>query len=348
MKNEIGFIAIGQAGGNIGQLLETIGYNVLYINSSKEDLDTLRKAKFKYHIKDGQGSNKDREKAKDLLTDDYANIEKEVSEKMKENMIFVIFSAGGGTGSGASPMLIQLLIEHTRKKIGAITILPSKDESPKTFINTLQCFNELEQVTDIGATFVLDNNKGDKININKTFVELFDSFLNINKSTSLKGNIDKSEIQLMLQTKGASIIIKNNRATDATAEIISSLKKNIFANIEEDKVVSYMAISTSAKIEHQSLVTEVGLFLDTFRGYNNDNTICMLSGLTFPYTYTGELKDFLKENVKILENSLLSTSKSRLGDDDNVNFLGNFLVKPKIDKSNNLSISATFEKFKRK
>lgn len=55
-----------------------------------------------------------------------------------------------------------------------------------------------------------------------------------------------------------------------------------------------MALSIVAKIDYQSLVKEVGLFLDIFRGYNNDNTICMLSGLTFPYTC--ELKDFLKEN----------------------------------------------------
>lgn len=63
--------------------------------------------------------------------------------------------------------IINILMEKKANyKLSAITILPSREESPKTFINTLQCFNELEQVTDIGATFVLDNNKGDKININ--------------------------------------------------------------------------------------------------------------------------------------------------------------------------------------
>ena len=51
MKNKIAFIAVGQAGGNIGQLFERRGYTVLYINTSQEDLDTLEKAKFKYHIR---------------------------------------------------------------------------------------------------------------------------------------------------------------------------------------------------------------------------------------------------------------------------------------------------------
>ena len=45
MKNEIGFVCIGQAGGNIGNLFDELGFNVLYINTSQEDLDTLKGAK---------------------------------------------------------------------------------------------------------------------------------------------------------------------------------------------------------------------------------------------------------------------------------------------------------------
>ncbi len=41
-------MAIGQAGGNIGRLLEEKGFTVLFINTSKEDLDTLDNSKFKY------------------------------------------------------------------------------------------------------------------------------------------------------------------------------------------------------------------------------------------------------------------------------------------------------------
>ena len=32
MKDKIAFVAVGQAGGNIGQLFEDRGFNVLYIN----------------------------------------------------------------------------------------------------------------------------------------------------------------------------------------------------------------------------------------------------------------------------------------------------------------------------
>ena len=61
MKNKIAFVAVGQAGGNIGHLFEEKGYSVLYINTSQEDLNTLETAKYKYHIPNGEGCNKDRQ-----------------------------------------------------------------------------------------------------------------------------------------------------------------------------------------------------------------------------------------------------------------------------------------------
>ena len=44
MKKKISFVAVGQAGGNIGQLFEEKGFAVLYVNTSLEDLDTLEHA----------------------------------------------------------------------------------------------------------------------------------------------------------------------------------------------------------------------------------------------------------------------------------------------------------------
>ena len=55
MKKKISFVAVGQAAGNIGRLFEENGFSVIYVNTSQEDLDTLEKAKFKYHIPQGEG-----------------------------------------------------------------------------------------------------------------------------------------------------------------------------------------------------------------------------------------------------------------------------------------------------
>ena len=82
MKDKIAFVAIGQAGGNIGQLFEERGFSVLYLNTSEEDLLTLEDAKFKYHITGGEGCNKDRRKAKQLVIDDYDSIATEMDAKI--------------------------------------------------------------------------------------------------------------------------------------------------------------------------------------------------------------------------------------------------------------------------
>ena len=96
MKDKIGFITIGQAGGNIGVKLEELGYDVFFMNTSQEDLDTLTSAKFKHHIKNGEGCNKDRNKAKDLIIENFEEISEEIKSKIKKQFIYVIFSSGKG------------------------------------------------------------------------------------------------------------------------------------------------------------------------------------------------------------------------------------------------------------
>lgn len=96
MKKDIGFVAVGQAGGNIGSALEEKGFNILYLNTSSEDLSTLETAKHKYHIKGGEGCHKDRDKAKGLLAENLDEILDQVKSCVPEKIIFVIFSTGGG------------------------------------------------------------------------------------------------------------------------------------------------------------------------------------------------------------------------------------------------------------
>ena len=114
-------------------------------NAEKEST----KAAFNSSIPQGEGCNKDRKKAKQLVIDDFDNIAAEIESKAKSEMTFVIFASGGGTGSGAGPMLIDLLIDEG-KTIGAITIIPAPDESVKSHINSYECFSELTEISGCG------------------------------------------------------------------------------------------------------------------------------------------------------------------------------------------------------
>lgn len=303
MKNKIAFVAVGQAGGNIGRLFEEKGFSVLYVNTSKEDLDTLDHAKFKYHISGGEGCNKDRHKAKQLVVDDFDNIASEIESKIKANMIFVIFASGGGTGSGAGPMLMDLLIDDG-KTIGAVTIIPSHDESVKSHINSYECFMELTEIDGTGACFAIDNAHGEKIGLNSQFADSFTAFLDIpDKHKSIKGNIDKAEIEETLKAHGMAVVVRT-KATES-AEVISALNENVFVSFETDRVIKYITASMSGNVKMTDLEKAVGVPIDNFQTFNDEKeTICCISGLTYPqtrlegiYAMVAENKDLIKKNI---------------------------------------------------
>ena len=347
MKKSVGFITIGQAGGNLGLLFQNLGYKVLFMNTSQEDLDTLEGAKLTYHIKNGEGCNKDRDKAKNLIFEDFPAIREKISENFKEEeFIYVIFSSGGGTGSGSSPMLIELIIQQLDKKVGAITILPNKNEPSRPFINAYECFAELEGIENICATFVLDNNsKEDKFLINKEFVELFDAFIKIPEHRDAGGNIDAAEMKEILSTRGVAIIIKIPKSTSSTPSLLESVNKNIFAPLEGDKVIKYIGISTSAEIDMGDIKKEVGVFLDVFKGSNPNDTVAIFCGLTYPYTVLERFRKEIEDNREAITKSLTTTSETKLS--GGVNFLSNVQsieVKPQKEKANPNDVFAKFMK----
>ncbi|MDF2844769.1 MAG: hypothetical protein K0R00_3195 [Herbinix sp.] len=341
MKDKIGFIAIGQAGGNIGRLLQEKDYSVLFINTSQEDLDTLTSAKHKHHIKGGEGCNKDRNKAKKLTFDNYESINKDISEKLNKDIYFVVFSSGGGTGSGIGPMLIDLLNEGG-KTAGAITILPGQTESLKSHMNSYECFCELTEIPIIASTFILDNNhNADKLKLNTTFVNMFTRFLDIpTKIKSEKGNIDKAEMVETLSSRGMSIVSSLNEANN-TASLITSFTQNIFAPMEKDRIIKYITLASSDKTLITDLEKAVGTPIDTFRTYTDQSTICLLSGLSYPQTRLDIIRKKVMDNKEVITNNLTAPSKQRMKND--INFMDDIFASPKRG-----SINDTMSKYLKK
>ena len=289
MKKDIAFLAVGQAGGNIGSLLEELKFKVLYVNTSQEDLQTLNGAKRVYHIANGEGAAKDRETAKSLLLADLQDFQDEILNTFTEEFIFVIFSAGGGTGSGIGPMLMTGLSQmFPYRKIGGITILPSSKESIKTLYNAVQCFKEIEKL-DACSLFIIDNNgKPDKFALNGIFVDLFMNILKMPSSIDTRGNIDIKDLKEVLGSPGCIVISALPNGQCTTPRLIDSLRNGIFAHPEEDGQVRCIALSLASEINMDAFIKIVGRPLDMFQGYNDEATICVLSGLSLPIsTLTG-------------------------------------------------------------
>jgi len=328
MKNKIAFVAVGQAGGNIGRLFEEKGYTVLYINTSQEDLDTLTAAKYKYHIPEGEGCNKDRHKAKQLVVDDFDRIAAEIDSKITQKMIFVIFASGGGTGSGAGPMLIDLLTDED-KTVGAITILPAGSESVKSHINAYECFSELVEIDTTAACFILDNNRGEKLKLNPAFVDAFCALLEIPETCkSEEGNIDKAEIEETLKAHGTAVVLR--RKVDNSAKVIDTLKDNIFAPLETDQAVKYITAALPAKISMTDIQKAVGVPIDTFQTVSKDEAVICFSGLSYPTARLDTVYKRVDENRETIIKNLTAVKETSLK--KGVNFLDEFSGERKLSR----------------
>ena len=211
MKNSICFLGIGQAGSNIALGFERLGYNTAYLNTSKEDLDSLKYAKHKIHIRGGEGASKNRQAVLELAAESIDEILEHITSVLTQEYVMLIFSTGGGTGSGLGPVLASYLIGIGRK-VTIATILPDEKESPKTCENSYNTCVDISNIQKLGAVFLLDNNRcDDRFSLNDVFVKDIDALLNLNNCSRF-GNIDKSEIKTMLTTPGLAMITRQSKA----------------------------------------------------------------------------------------------------------------------------------------
>lgn len=302
MKNKIGFIGIGQGGGNIAQLLDKSGYKTFVINTSKEDLDTLN-IKEKHLIPNSEGCNHNRSKAIEYTKKHYKELlEKILNIFIRHEIIYLVFSSGGGTGSGIGVILAELMAKKMKNKtIGVVCILPSNKEMPKIQVNAYQCFTELSQIKELGGVFILDNNKDDKLSINKRFVELFNDLVNINRHISVKGNIDNAEIKELLRVRGCIVVSK----TDSIGKIVRSLDNSIFPEIEKDKNIVYLAMSLIDEVNIEDITKELGIPYDMYINYNNNGqNIIVASGLSFFSSRLDSIKEIINQNKSIVDTSI--------------------------------------------
>lgn len=313
MKQEIGFVCIGQAGGNVGNLFDELGFNVLYINTSKEDLATLKSAKHTYHIPGGEGCSKNRDTAKGVLAHSLDQlIEKIKAQFSKETFIGVIFATGGGTGSGIGPYLVDFLVNeelfdeegYPTHTVFTVPILPAMKETPLARFNSRECFGELVEIENLGATFVINNEEPAscnmeydkyKLSLNKKFVNSFCSFIEIpEKHKSEAGNIDRAEIKEVLSTPGMAVISVTQRKTNV-AQMIEDLEHSqVFAPVDTDlknRKLKYIASSTVEPLNYEALTQAFGIYYDEYHTFNQDRNIVCLCGLRMPFSTVKDLGD---------------------------------------------------------
>lgn len=294
------------------------------INTSTEDLASVSLA-HKIHINNSKGAACNREAS----IQDLAECIKEVLDELKtyivkDSIVFIVSSLGGGTGSSISPMLAEILLDEGYT-VGMVIVLPSDDESLKIKDNARQAFYEIEALKPrLGSIFILDNNATEKAKINSTFASLFTSVLCIN-SNSQDGNMDLAEIEACLKTPSFSIITRAGKANGTTANIVEVLNRdsNIFAK-RENKTVSVIGISEAvsakeSKINMSELRKEVGTAPTEFHGYSSmsEENVVILSGLVMPYSRIDAMTESVEKEADTIKNSMMATTEVRMDKSSN-------------------------------
>lgn len=301
MREQFGIIGLGQAGGNIANLFESKGYDTVYVNTSQEDLNTI-KGVHKLHITGADGAAKDRKKVLQLAMESFGDIVQKIQNIITQKYVVVIYSSSGGTGSGLSTPMLKYLSQIGKTCI-PVVILPNNDiESAKACENAYNACVELMSIQGLGATFLLDNSRNDKFIINSKFVCELDSFINL-KNSSMYGNIDMAERKQMLSCPGVAVIGKLSKSRSTASEVIESLHNGIYAEIES-KTAYYLGISTSNKsLETNSIVSALGGVYDTFLGVSDATTISIVTGLQFPHKRIALFRNKFEETVKNINSS---------------------------------------------
>ena len=299
MREQIGVLGLGQCGGNIASLLESKGYTSVYVNTSIEDLNSI-KGVHKIHIPHSEGAAKNRKKVLELATDSFGDIIQNITDILTQKYILVIFSASGGTGSGLSTPTLRYL-SQIGKVCVPVAVIPDEDkEYAKSSENAFNLFVEIMNIQNLGATFLLDNSREDKLTINQRFTNEFDAFININNSSAL-GNIDVAERKQMLSCPGVAVLSKLSKAKSSASEVVDSLHNGIYAKIES-KSAKYLAISRSNRsLSIESIVKEIGFVYDVFSGVSDATTVTMISGLQWPQKRIMQFKNRFEETVKNMQ-----------------------------------------------
>lgn len=251
----VGVIGVGNAGSQVTELAATNGIDGVVINSSENDLSTISDNIQKFPLGDLRGAGKDRNEAKKFLKDSIRKLlEEEKFQKFMcdKDVVFVVSSTGGGTGSGISPLLTQILKKAFQSTLTILVgILPTLDEAYSTQINTLEYTTELYQKIESPIYMMYDNDKFKGQPSYKMMEEINASIvrdIKILQGTynypTKYSSIDEKDMTMILSTAGRIVVSaateikeKDLGKLSIDSMIEDNLREGAHAELQLDRVI---------------------------------------------------------------------------------------------------------------
>jgi len=336
---KIGFIGFGQAGSLFVDAAKKEGFQALAFNTAQVDLDVLDEldATDRIHLAGYQGAGKDREIGKEAFESHASLIHDTIMNKFHDYHVLIpVIALGGGTGSGMAPNVIQLLTDSfDTKVISPVFFFPHDKESLRARMNTLEAFSLISQNEDLGATFVIDNQKTNDLHPSRTLTERYEHVRNdflrfvkiFNESTekhSKLSNLDSMDLLTVLSERGCAVfselVLEEEDIINLPTigeRLLHSFEYSSFATTDYNHLAKVAFIgeypeSFTQHITIDALFENISIPLEVFHGiYPSDkksHLYSLATGLPFPTT---KLKVYEASIQKEEKNMLKSLSIAR-------------------------------------
>lgn len=341
-------LGFGNCGGQIADLaMKQYQIPGIAINSSQKDLSNINHVT-KIILGNTLGSGKNRDQAKSFIKMHITALlqQEKFTTMINENdLIFIISSIGGGTGSGMAPMMCDILSrKFSEKKFILVEVYPPIGESLAAQQNSLDYLKEVRTNMPNVTYMAYDNNKYATLTtpemmqrVNNEIVEMLPVFRGDYFYPTPFNSIDDQDLLTIVGTPGrmAVYILNNIKEKDFDSKSIEDAMidniKNVSANVEldRDKIVKKIGVITNLNSKLNKLIdpnytkiqeligTPVELFEHVYMTATNDETnrmVLILTGLSVPddrlTKVVQRIESGLDELAQVKESSVLDSTES--------------------------------------
>ena len=273
-------IGVGGGGGNAVNHMYREGiHDVTFVlcntdNQALAESPVPVKLQLGRSITQGLGAGNRPERARDAAEESIDDIQEQLNDGTK--MVFITAGMGGGTGTGAAPVIARIAKEMDILTVGIVTI-PFIFEGEKKIIQALDGVERIAQHVD--ALLVINNERLREIYADLTFMNAFgkaDDTLSIAAKSiaeiiTMRGtvNLDFADVKTILKDGGVAIMSTGfgegeNRVTKAIDDALHSPLLNNNDIFNAKKVMLNVSFCPTSELMMEEM-NEIHEFMSKFR-----------------------------------------------------------------------------------
>ena len=273
-------IGVGGGGGNTVNHMYREGiHDVTFVlcntdNQALAESPVPVKLQLGRSITQGLGAGNRPERARDAAEESIDDIKEQLNDGTK--MVFITAGMGGGTGTGAAPVIARIAKEMDILTVGIVTI-PFIFEGEKKIIQALDGVERIAQHVD--ALLVINNERLREIYADLTFMNAFgkaDDTLSIAAKSiaeiiTMRGtvNLDFADVKTILKDGGVAIMSTGfgegeNRVTKAIDDALHSPLLNNNDIFNAKKVMLNVSFCPTSELMMEEM-NEIHEFMSKFR-----------------------------------------------------------------------------------